>query len=129
MTKSVSCQRDLEYEKAKRLVQNYEHREEENKDYDIMKANKKLIGTYYKYHNSYSSDEYWWLFKEVIGVNGTTLVCREYQTTSHETSEVKDEEHPCYRESGMGYGYAKISKKEFVKGRDSVLNKLGLSVK
>ena len=119
---------ELEYHKAKNIVTIYEQRARDNKDYDIEKGNKKRIGTYWKYTNSYGSGDTWPLYLQVRGVNGTSLVTIEYQLTAHDKAEVEENEKSCYNESGLGYGWSKISKSEFIKGRDKVLQKLGLRV-
>ncbi len=119
---------ELTYAKAKLIVTNHEQSERDNEDYDREQKLKKLIGNYYKCRNSYGSGEDWWMYVEILGVNGTSLTTRKYEITSHHKAEVEEFEHPMYYGSGLDNDYQKISRKEFVKGRDAVLHKLGLKV-
>lgn len=82
--------------------------------------NEKLIGTCYKFHNSYGHDEKWWLYLQVIGANDYWPIAFQFEKTS--MNEFKVETNRIFTGSE---GYQKITKEEFreawVKFRDELV--------
>jgi hypothetical protein len=70
----------------------------------------KLIGRCFKYHNSYGSGEKWWLYRKIVGIDGTTLKTFEFQITSYsDEGKMEIKESHCY---GVD-GYLEITKDEW----------------
>lgn len=119
-----------EYNNASKIVNRYKVQEEENLTNKIIEENRKYIGTTWKMRNSYGSpDEGWWEYVEVIGQDNRELKFIVYAITSDDKASVKEESSYNYYQSGMGSSYFIINRREFEKGRDEVLEKLGLKSK
>jgi len=114
------------YEGALLIVREHQKVEAEDGERKTEKENRKLIGTYWKFKNSYGSGQDWWLYTEVVGVDGATIKKIDYQLTGRDRSEIQEQEQTSYGK--VMDGWSKISKKEFIKGRGAVLKKLGLKV-
>mgnify|MGYP001572636740 CR=1 FL=1 len=111
----------ITYEQAKAIVIGEDKKRTELKDKAIKAANKKLIGTCYKYRNSYGgSDPGWWLYTKIIGVDGTSVITHQFQHTTYKI-EITREPHSCYNEAGLGYGYQSCSREEYNKATKQIM--------
>lgn len=88
-------------------------------DEKIKKKNSKLIGKCFKYRNSYSSGEKWWLYTKVIGVTDYDRVKTvNFQKTSYNDIEIK---------TGDSYPHmlgTKITAKEFHREFEKLWNEI-----
>jgi hypothetical protein len=54
---------------------------------------RKLLGTTYRYRNSYSCPEkpsdYWWLYVKVVAIEGGAFLTEQFQTDKHGDSDYK----------------------------------------
>lgn len=118
---------DYSYETALSIVQEHQNVESANENRRIERENKKLIGTYWKYSNSYGSGEKWWIYSKIIGVDGATLKKINYQLTTHNKADIIEQDQTSYSgRQGMDRGWTKITYREFTKGTNIVLKKLGV---
>lgn len=127
LKKSVKNLQELDYLKAKEIVRNYEDLKSQNRDFEINQQNKKLIGKTYKYRNSYGGgEEGWWLYVQIVGVDGTSLLTDNFEYTSHNKVEISQETRSCYYGSGLDNSYQEIPLKEFHKAKKDILAKMNL---
>ena len=80
-----------------------------------------LVGRFFKFKNSYSSDDNWWLYTTVTGVNGSgEAICWSFQKDIYGQVEVED---GIFR-SFLGSGNIEIPEKEFWKEYSSIMEEL-----
>lgn len=123
-TKISTLERDIK-ERRDEIIP-YEHVLQKTKIELAKTENIKLIGKTFKFLNSYGSDEKWWLYKIVVGINSDALVADDYQKAPC-GCEVKRQNY-CFP-SLLEWGYIEISRKEFNKGIAPILRELGLKRK
>ncbi len=118
-----------EYKEALRVVHAYDNAKQDKDDIIHHKRLKSLIGTCYRYRNSYGNDDSWWLYIEVVDVGeigSRSVKIESFQETSLEV-EIKRHHHSLYNHDGMDSdGYERISREEFEAGKQAVLDKLNL---
>lgn len=88
--------------------------ESRNKD----KQNKKLIGKCYRYRNSYSSGDSWWLYAKITGVKDGWLNGWKFEKTTADRIEIWDTTIHRVDE------YQEITKEEFNQAWNELLNEL-----
>lgn len=127
-----------EYKKAKELVETFEEKQASDREAYLILENKKLVGTYYKVENSSGGDETWWLYKKVVGADGTKIILEAYQQTKprygYPRIEIEKEAWDCLynpfndmiSKDGKGPGYISITELEFVNAITPMLAELGL---
>jgi len=109
------------YKQALKIVTDHRNEESKKLQAEQNKQNKALVGTYWKFLNSYGSGASWWLYIKIIGVNRDgTPTCVEVEHTSHDNIEIKHTTRPVYRngstQKGLGDGYTKITKAQWISG-------------
>jgi len=118
-----------EYKKASTIVQTYNSTKQDKDDKIFYKKIKKLIGNCYRYRNSYSGgDDNWWMYVEVVGAgeyDHRGVVIETFQKTTLKT-EIERDTHSLYHTAEFDSGYQRISREEFNRGKQNVLNDLGL---
>lgn len=90
---------------------------------------KTFLGKCYKFHNSYSGDNKWWLYIKVVGVDGTELIYEEFQETCYGEIEIKRARRPIYKYDSFPFGafdssYIPIDEKEFQEAKEKILPKI-----
>lgn len=119
-----------EYDRAKRIVIQYENQRNEEKDKRIRRKNLKLLGTCWKYHNCYSCPEgpedYFWTYRQIIDTKDITLICLECQIDKYGTPHIRLENHDCYDKFGLYSGWEQITAKEFEDALEKTMTALGL---
>lgn len=81
----------------------------------LSEAAAKLVGKCFKYHNSYSVDEKWWLYLKVVGCDGHKLIVEKFQTTSRGNSMIERDFQFLFGDAHLGDWYIPISDEEFDK--------------
>ena len=88
-----------------------------------LKKNKKLIGNCYKYHNSYGSEDKWWMYVKIIDANVWSVTTLEAQDCGDDRIEVTKYNHSASNYQGE-MGYIKIPNSEFELNFNKILKKL-----
>ena len=90
-------------------------------DAEAAKANKTLVGKFFKYRNRDSSEDSWWLYTAVTGItdNGYPIAWN-FEKDCYGKIEV---ESARFTPSLLG-GYIEITEKEFMKAYDDILAEL-----
>ncbi len=118
-----------EYKKASTIVQTYNSTKQDKDDKIFYKKIKKLIGNCYRYRNSYGGgDDSWWMYIEVVGAgeyDHRGVVIETFQKTTLKT-EIERDTHSLYHTAEFDSGYQRISREDFNKGKQKVLNDFGL---
>lgn len=95
---------------------------------DSLPALKKLVGTCFKYLNSYGGDrEKWFLYSKIISIDESTMtfICVEFQKTSMNRIEIEYTKKYSWNGetffSRMG-GYIKVPESEYNRAKKSLYN-------
>jgi len=90
-------------------------RDEQFKEVELPKL-KKLVGTYWKYKNSYSFPEeesdYWYIYRRIDSIFNNSLQCTDVQIDKDGRAEIRSREISWY---GLGGNWQPSDKKEFIK--------------
>jgi len=84
------------------------------------KANKKLIGTCYRFRNSYGGEENWWLYAKISGSEDGFLNLMTFEKTSRGQIEIR----PSETRSSLD-GYKLITPEEFNQAWLELMTELG----
>ncbi len=111
---------------AQKIVAQHHKKERDIEDAKSLKICKSIQGTYWKYRNSYGSGDNWWLYLKVIGLDKESRGVRvlSIEKTSHNKIEIEEENKSSYNATNPMQGYTKITKKEWVKGTKTSLDKI-----
>lgn len=75
---------------------------------------RKLIGKCFKFHNSYSGNERWWLYITITGMGrGTFCDAFQFETTSQGEHQTKVKNWFSHASAQTGSGYLPCSRVEF----------------
>ena len=119
----VSEDINVEFDNARTKFHALREKLEKIKEKQEYEQGKKNKGKCYVYINSYGSTASWPLYSQIVDVVKEGLVIESYEFTSHNRVEIKKETTWKHE---MLVGYKPISLSSFIRGRNSVLKRIGL---
>lgn len=116
-------QTSLSWEGFKREYMNKLKELEQNGKTNKISTNLKLIGKCYKFRNSYSQSEKWWLYIKIVGIEKDgDLIIHKFQKDNYGRIEIESE--TTWSDFEGDNDYIPISEKEYKKATDLLLQEM-----
>jgi len=116
---------DITLAQALRIVNRAAKKKEKELETKCRIENKKLIGNCYKYRNSFSGDESWWLYLQIIDYKSGCLV---YNTVEKTTLGIEIEKQNKVVSTTVGFDsdYIPITEEEYFRETSKIIREMGL---
>lgn len=112
---------EQDYKKAKKIVDAYHKIRNEKEEQKHLKELQNLVGKHYKFHNSYSDGQKWWLYAKATELKDDEIVIETIQKDSD--GRITIDKRLTYLPSLKG-SYIPISEQEYRKGIQPILKEL-----
>lgn len=117
-------------QQARRIIRQAEESAQKAREKKSLDRNKKLIGTFWRYSNSYGSGERWWLYTKVLrSISSESLECLNIEKTCYDHIEIEVNHRGLYdSDKDLGYGYERITYKQWFDAVTPILKELDVAI-